>query len=188
MNAASVFSQASLVVQPEIVPRAMWGKKLGPKGEPMFRPVKGSWYAHMHKPRIGASVVVPILSCPACAGLLFLSHRPETARVLGGWMGRVVPVAHSISLVGKVSPDLKCSQPRCGFHRTVYLDKWDRLRPLYCTAYTEGSNPEIQFAYSHATSMKEARFHLGAGRFNVISVGRAIGFKFDEVKNKLSAD
>jgi hypothetical protein len=188
MMAATVHSQASIVVDPEVIPRATWGRQVGPRGEPMFRPIRGTWYAAMYKPRVGASIVVPMMSCPSCAGMLFLSHRADTARILGSWMGRIVPVAHSIALTGKVAPDLRCSQPRCGFHRTVYLDKWDRLRPLYCTAYVEGSNPEIKFAYSHATSQKEARFHLGKGNYHVLSVGRAVGFKFDEKKNKLTAD
>lgn len=183
MNAvATIQGNASVVVRPLALARAMWPRQDGPSG-PGFRPIRGTWYAHLDKSG-PTSIVVPMLSCPSCAGLLFVVHSQPTARILGRMMKTIVPVAHSVSTEGKVSPDIKCMHKGCNFHRTVYLDKWDRLRPLYCIAFTEGRGIDVQFAFSHAVSQKEARVHLGAGNFNIIGIGRAVGFLFDEKTRK----
>jgi hypothetical protein len=184
---ATLHSNAAIVVRPIVLARAMWARSPMPGGLGL-KPIKGTWFAHMDKSGGGASVVLPMISCPSCAKMLFLTPTQETARVLGRMLQTIVPVAHSIDTVGKVSPDIRCAHPGCSFHRTVYLDKWDRLRPLYVTAYTEGVSPDLKFAYSHAASQKEARFHLGSGDFNIISVGRAVGVLFDEKTGKVSTD
>jgi hypothetical protein len=184
---AFVHSNAAVIVRPVVLPRAVWPRKSSPGGLSLS-PVPGTWYAFEDKgdgPR-GTIVrpLIPMISCPACAGLLFLSHTPEGARALGRMVKAVVPIAHRISHEGKVAPDIKCTHGTCSFHRTVYLDKWDKTRPLYCAAYCEGRDPEIKFCYSHATSPAEARLHLGPGDFTIVGIARAIGFAFDEKTRK----
>jgi hypothetical protein len=180
---ASVYAQASIVIHPIALERAVWQRQRGLAGLGL-KPIKGTWYALTEKRGFNSSVIVPIISCPSCAGLLFISNKPEAAQVIGRMVGHIVPVAHAVDLKGKIAPDIRCMHDGCSFHRTVYLDKWDRLRPLYCTAYTRDSSIDIEFAFSHAASAKEARFHLGAGNFNIIGVGRAVGFLFDEKARK----
>ena len=184
---ATVFTNASLVVRPLVLERAMWPRSRSEEGVG-FRPIKGTWYAYTEKRGYNSSIVVPLVSCPSCAGLLFLSPSQEVARTLGRLFGRIVPVAHRIDEVGKVSPDIKCMHAKCSFHRTLYLDKWNNLRPLYVTAFTEGAGIDVKFAYSHAASRKEALFHLGAGNHKVIEVGRAVGYMYDEATGKVTAD
>ena len=183
MNAVTTIQgNAAVVVRPLVLARAMWPRQDAPGGVG-FRPMKGTCYAYLDKAG-PTSIVVPMISCPSCAGLLFIVHTQETARILGRMMRTIVPVAHRVDTVGKVAPDIRCMHKGCNFHRTMYLDKWDRLRPLYSIAYTEGRDIDIKFAFSHAASQREARVHLGTGNFNIIGIGRAVGFLFDEKTRK----
>lgn len=194
-QAVSIQSTASVVVEPLVLRRARWPRVVTERG-PSFRTIPDTWYAHIEKRGFNSSVVLPIICCPRCKKMSFLVHTQDAAAAFTRMTGSPVPVTHRISPVGEVkvlngkdrSGDVMCPHTGCGLHRHVYLDQWDKLRPLYCTAYVEGSSPEVRFAYSHASSTKEARFHLGAGKFQVISVGRAIGFLYDEAKKTMTAD
>jgi hypothetical protein len=194
-QAISIQSAASVVVEPLVLRRAKWPRVMTARG-PSFRTIPDTWYAHIEKRGFNSSVVLPIVCCPRCKKMFFLIHTQDASQAFTRMTGAPVPVTHRISPIGEVkvlngkdrSGDVVCPHPGCGLHRHVYLDQWDKLRPLYVAAYTEGSSVEVKFAYSHATSMAEARYHLGAGKFNVISVGRAVGFLFDEKTNKTSAD
>lgn len=156
----------------------------------MVNPVKGTWYGHVLRGKGPLDVaVVPMLSCPNCGGICGISHTPEAAKHWRVWLGaRDMPICHDVDYLGKLSPDLMCKHGRCDFHRTVYLDRWNKHKALFCLAYTEGRGTEIKFAYSHAMDAKEARFHLGRGNYNIIAGGPAVGFHFDERKNRLTAD
>lgn len=186
-QSASIIGNASVVVRPLVLERALWPSKAGGPGALALRPIPGTWHAHMDKSG-HTSVVVPLVSCPACGGMLFIVPSQDTARVLGRMMGRIVPVAHKVSIEGKVSPDVRCMHGKCSFHKTLYLDKWDRLRPLYATAYVRDGSHKIEISYSHASSQKEARFHLGALKCKILGIGRAIGFFVDETTGRVTAD
>ena len=194
MNAVTVRSATSLVVEPLVLRRAMWPKVMTDRG-PSFRPVPGSWYAHVEKRGYGASVVLPIVACPKCSKHFFLVHTAPASEAFTRMTGTPVPVTHRISPVGEVKVlatgrreegDVEC--PHCGMHRHLYLDQWNKLRPLYCIAYIEGGQPPVQFAYSHASSRKEALFHFGGRKVQVIDVGRAVGMLFDEVRKTFQAE
>jgi len=192
--AATVRSSASLVVEPLVLRRAMWPRLMTDRG-PSFRPIPGTWYAHIEKHGYGASVVLPIVSCSKCTKIFFLVHTAPASEAFTRMTGAAVPVTHRISPIGEVrvlrgkeaEGDVEC--PHCGLHRHLYLDQWNRLRPLYCTAYVrEGTVAPVLFMYSHASTAKEARFHMGAVRHQVIAVGRAVGFLFDEKKRTFQAE
>src|SRR5271166_3850807 len=106
---AQVHSQASIDVRSIVLPRAQWETSRTPEGQPAFLPQKGTWYGYVIRGRIPSDVtVVPMIGCPSCGGALFLSHSPGAARFLSKMLGAIVPVAHRIDHLGKVSPDLLC--------------------------------------------------------------------------------
>lgn len=194
MNAATVQSSSSLVVEPLVLRRAKWPKVATERG-PSFRPVPDSWYPHIEKRGYNSSVVLPIVCCPKCSKIFFLVHTQLAAESFSKMTGASMPVTHAISHVGEVTVlgdkrgDVQCPHTGCGLHRHLYLDQWDKLRPLYCTAYVDaGTVAPVKFAYSHATTVKEAMFHFGSRRVNIVSVGRAVGFLYDEATKKISAD
>lgn len=106
-------------------------------------------------------------------------------------VGQRVPEAHAVDSLGKVSPDLVCTHGRCDFHRKVYLDRWQKTKPLFALAYvnlSKGEHGAIEIAYSHSVDVREARHHLGRGNFRVIAGGPAIGFFVDEKTGRVTAD
>lgn len=196
MNTApeyKVHASASIQVRALVLPRAQWETEVAMQGR-AYTPVRGTWCAHVERGRNAHDVtVVAMIACPSCGGLTYLSHSREAARILGRWMGGVqVPVAHSVDHLGKVSPDILCKHGRCDFHRTVYLDRWNKTKALFAIAYVDDRLPEgkrkIEIAYSHAVDTKEARFHLGPGKFRVIAGGPAIGFFVDVKTGRMTAD
>jgi hypothetical protein len=189
---ATLHSRASLNVRAIVLPRAQWESERTPNGQIAWKPKKGTWYGHVVR---GATrydvIVVPMIGCPGCGKISFLSHAPGAAKVLAKMTGMPIPVAHSIDSLGRVSPDVKCGHGRCDFLRKVYLDRWNKTKALYAIAYVnldKGQHGEIEIAYSHAIDAKEARFHLGLGNFRIIGAGPAIGFFVDEKTGRMTTD
>lgn len=189
---AVVHTQASLTVRAAVLPRATWETEIGGDGRMTFRPKKGTWHGHIVR---GSSrfdrITVPMIACPSCAGVLFLSPSPEAARALSKMLGVAVPQAHRIDSLGKVTPDVLCKHGRCDFHRKVYLDRYRDSKPLYACAYVNldaGQHGAIEIAYSHARTATEARHHLGRGNYRVIGAGPAIGFFVNEQTGRVTTD
>jgi len=193
---ATTHSSASLQVRALVLPRARWQitqpwAMERARNDLQFRPVKGTWYGHVIRGKAAHDVaVLAIVGCPSCGRALFLTHSPEAASFLKKALRLPVPVAHSIDHLGKVTPDLQCKHAGCSFHRKVYLDRWNKTKPLFAIAYVDMSKKrqEIEIAYSHAIDAKEARFHLGPGNYSVIAAGPAIGFHYNEKTNRLTAE
>jgi hypothetical protein len=193
MNEASpsfeIHQTASIAVRPVVLPRAYWPSSTTIGGRGVV-PQKGTWYGHVSRGTSDLSTtVVAMISCPACGGLNILTHSEAAAKAVGKMLGRpVVPVAHQIDSTGRVSPDLLCMHGSCDFHRTVYLDRWNKTKPLYAIVYTRGPHGRIEIAYAHAVDQKEARLHLGAGDYRIIDIAPAIGFFVDEKTGRMTAD
>ena len=191
-SAAIVHEQASIDIRSIVLPRAVWERARTPEGL-MLKPEKGTWYAHVVRGRSAHDVtILPMIACPACGGLLYLSHTKETAKVLGAMLGRPGPVAHSIDYLGKVSPDILCRHGRCDFHRRVVLDRWNKTKALYAVAYVDslgGGHGRIQIDYCHAVDRKEALFHFArAKNRRLIDAGPAVGFFVNEQTGRVTAD
>ena len=191
---ATIHARASLQVRALIFARATWPTERTPSGHFGFRPQKGTWHAYVDRGAKAAGIlptILPVLACPSCGGLLWLSPSEAAAKALRRMTGAPVPVAHQIDPMGRVAPDLRCQHGRCDFHRKVYLDRWNKTKPLYATAYVnldKGEHGEIEIAYSHAMTPREARMHLGAGNYRVLGSGRAVGFFVDEKTGRVTAD
>ena len=188
----TVHSQASIDVRTIVLPRANWERARTPQGAAL-RPQKGTWYPHVVRGRSAHDVtIVPLLGCPKCGGLLYLSHTPATAKALGVILGAEGPVAHSIDTLGRVSPDILCRHDHCGFHRRVILDRWNKTKALYAVAYVDSSKGEhgqIQIDYCHATDRKEALFHFAKSQSRrLIDAGPAVGFFVNEKTGRVTAD
>jgi hypothetical protein len=181
-----VHASASLEVQAHVLRRAEWASERVIGRGDALTPIPDTWYGHKVRGRAAHDfVLVAMIACPKCGGMNILSHSPEAARAISAMTGRAVPpVAQQIDHLGKVSPDFRCMHPGCGFHRKVYLDRWNKTKPLYACAFIDMKLPvkqrKIEIAYSHAIDAREARFHLGPGKFHVIATGPAIGFHVDE--------
>jgi hypothetical protein len=185
-----IHSRASIDIRTVVLPRAKWESTRTADGRLALVPQKGTWHARIVR-SAHASTVIPMIGCPACGGLLLISHTEMTARELRLMTGMPVPVAHSIDHLGRISPDILCRHGRCDFHRKVYLDRWNKTKPLYAIAYINmaaGEHGEIEIAYSHSIDVKEARMHLGFGNFKIIGAGPAIGFFLDEKTGRLTAE
>jgi hypothetical protein len=195
IDTAEITSAPSLQVRPVVVERAVWKvlKKKDPSGKTQigFDHVKGTWFPLVVKLSKIETVVVPILSCPACGMLLFISTQ-KSHRGLMHLLGHAVPIVHQVSKEGLISPDIVCDvkgQRRCSFHRKVYLDRWSNQKPLYVIAYVDvAKSPEILFDYCHASNRTEAGFHFGPRKVHVIDVGRAVGYLYDEKNKTATAD
>lgn len=191
---ATVHTQTSINVRSVVLPRAQWDHEMvpGPGGAPRLAvsPQKGTWYGHVVRGKSAHDVVVvALLACPACGGLLFLSHSKEAAHAVRGLTGMPVPVAHQVNHLGKVAPDIRCQHQGCGFHRRVYLDRWLKTKALYAIAYVEGDHGSILIDYTHAVDRREARFHFGPRRdVRIIDMAPAIGHFLDERTGRLTAD
>jgi hypothetical protein len=139
----------------------------------------------------------------ARGNLLALKGAPETWTDLADWkekpawllaaiscpkckMPSVLSRAiHTIGKMGRVSPDFLCTQRplnyggyECRFHRTIYLDHWNK-KPLYAVAYEERKSDgkwTANIEYCHASTPAEARFHIGPGNYKIVAIGRAIGY------------
>lgn len=185
--ASTVHSQASINVRAVVLPRAKWDTAQTAKGL-AFLPQKGTWYGHVI--RDGHDVnVVAMIACPNCGGTLYLSHDQAAAKALRRMTGMPVPVAHTINHLGMVSPDVLCQHGRCDFHRKVYLDRWNKTKPLYAIAYIEGEHGEIKIDYCHAIDRREARLHFGPRRnVRIIDIGPAVGFFVNERTGRITAD
>lgn len=195
--AASPSAFVSINPAAVVMGRAKW--KTDPStGAPV--PEKGTWY-RFHGERAGSSVVIPMFGCPNCGRINFIVSDREQAEVLAGlsskdetgkarhWFeGKIM--LRQISRVGKVTPDVHCGGPGCGFFRAVYLDRWQDEKPLWCVAYIEGPNPRLIFDYTHAVNEREAAIQIGAfiGNKKIIASGPAVGFKVDEKTGAYSAD
>lgn len=199
--ATTIHSHASIDVRTEVISRAQWPRVSTPDGRVAYEPVKGTWYGQVVRGRERHAVtVIAMISCPSCAKLLMLSHSVQAARALRAMTGMVVPVAHQIDYLGKVSPDLRCTHGSCGFHRKVYLDRWNKTKPLFALAYVDlskGEHGEIEIAYSHSIDTREAMFHLGkTGKsIRVLTdakgrpvAGPAVGIYIDEKTGRITAD
>jgi hypothetical protein len=195
---ATVHTHAAITIGSVVLRRAKWETARDESGRIGVAPQKGTWYGHIVRGRNKHdSIVVPMVGCPACGGALFLSHSADCAAALSLLLGIRVPVAHRIDGLGKVSPDLLCQRQghgggQCDFHRKVYLDRWNKTKPLYAIAYVnraaERGRGAIEIAYSHALNAREARFHLGRGEFDVIGAGPAIGFFVDEKTGRVTVE
>ncbi len=132
-----------------------------------FKPVPKSWCKPWDE--LGLAIgVFALISCPNCHKVLSLAH-PE----------------FKVNKYGLVSPGISCHHCK-SFNCEIYLDKWNRDKTLYAVAYTVGRKFRIE--YCHASTQLEARFHLGPGKYNIIAVGRAVGFRVtDEKKGTLEA-
>lgn len=188
----SVTAQASLDVQACVLPRAQWETSTSYDGRVSIRPEKGTWYGHVVRGTAAHDVVaIPMLDCPSCGKLLMLSHTEDAAKAIG----RLFKVpsfrpVHKVNHLGKVSPDIRCMHPGCSFHRTVYLDRWLKTKPLYACAYIRTGGKRIEIDYSHAIDRKEALFHMGfkKGEVKVIATGPAVGFFVDERTGRITAE
>jgi hypothetical protein len=192
-DTAEINSAPSLQVRPIVVERAVWKvikKQVNGKTSLGFESVKGTWFPFLVRLNKLETVAVPIVSCPACGMLLMLSTQ-KSQRGLMHILGHAVPVVHSVSREGLISPDVRCDTSgsrKCSFHRKVYLDRWSNQKPLYVIAYTEARSPEILFDYCHAANRAEAGLHFGPRKVNVIDVGRAVGYLYDEKNKTATAD
>ena len=186
---STIHSQASIDVRAIALPRAKWEIAVSPDGRLACQPEKGTWCAHIVRGRSAHEViVVPMIACPSCNGLLMLTPSRGAAKVATRLLHMPVPIAHHIDHLGKVSPDIRCQHGRCSFHRKVYLDRWNKTKALFAIAYTRGAHGEIEIAYSHAIDSREARMHLGTGDFRIIASGPAVGFFVDEKTGRMTAD
>jgi len=182
-------SRASIDVRALALPRAKWGVQIASDGRLACAPEKGTWYGHIVRGRSAHEViVVPMLACPSCNGLLILTPSVGAAKIASKMLGLPVPVAHNINHLGRVLPDIKCTRPRCSFHRKVFLDRWNKTKALWAIAYTRGERGEIEIAHCHAVDAREARVHLGPGDFRIIGSGPAVGFFVDEKTGKVTAE
>jgi hypothetical protein len=116
--------------------------------------------------------MLALVCCPNCRGVMALARGVHA----------VDPVT------GRVRPDL--IHKKCGFHRRVHLDRWNR-KPLYaCAIERRGRDgryhPEV--TYCSADTQDEARFHLGLGDYRIVAVGRAIGFFASKDGREVGAD
>jgi hypothetical protein len=198
--ATTIHSNASINIGTVVLPRARWNRAPTPDGRIAYEPIKGTWYGQVIRGRERHAVtVIAIISCPSCGKLLMLSHSPDAARGLRAMTGMQVPVAHQIDYQGKVSPDVRCMHKPCEFHRKVYLDRWNKTKPLYAIAYVDlakGEHGEIEISYCHAIDPKEALFHFQHGRNVRIltlpngrpAIGPAISFYVDEKTGRITAD
>ncbi len=184
MNAAvEIQTHASLNARPIALARATWEIEETARGRAV-RPVKATWTVQKIR-----GAIVPLIGCPNCGGLTMLVTRDMVEKgVVTGVGARKV---HEIDRYGKVTPDVKCmggTSPGgpCDFHRTVYLDKWNRLKPLYAVAYTKPGSLKIEIAYCHASNQREARIHLGHEKIRLIAIGPAVGFFVDEATGKVT--
>jgi len=195
----TIHTAASITIDTVVLPRADWKVEMTTQGL-SIGPEKGSWYPHIVRGRARHDVtVVPMIGCPACGKLIMISHTHAVARWIGAMHPRKirVPVAHAVNHLGKVSPDIQCMHMGCSFHRRVYLDRWNKTKPLYAVAYfdlTKGGElgGEIAIDYCHAIDRREAlnQFGLGARRnVRIIDAGPALGFYVKDKEGKrLSAD
>ena len=182
-----VHSTSSIIVRPIVLRRAEWAtheRAVGPTVIP------GTWYAHVVRGRDAWDVaVIPFIGCPLCGKKNVLVHNEQAAAIVARGIGQpVVPVTHTNDHLGKVSPDVMCMTPGCSFHRQVYLDRWNKTKPLYAIAYTRGQSTKIEIAYSHSIDAREARIHLGVGDYNIIGAGPAIGFFVNERTGRMTTD
>ena len=189
---ATIDTRASIDIRSVVLPRANWERVKTPNGVAV-RPQKGTWYAHVVRGTAAHDVtIIPMIACPACGGLVYLSHTLETAKALGAMLGRPGPVAHSIDRIGRVSPDVMCRHGRCAFHRRVILDRWNKTKALYAVAYVDslgGGHGRIQIDYCHAVDRKEALFHFARGKNRrLIDAGPAVGFFVNEQTGRVTAD
>jgi hypothetical protein len=189
---STVHSRASIDVRAIALPRAGWETDyIG--GRLSVKPQKATWYGHVVRGKSAHDVtVLPMIGCPSCGGVLFISHTPETAKALGQLLGMKVPVAHRVDSLGKVSPDILCQHGRCDFHRRVYLDKWNKTKQLWAIAYIDADSV-IKIDYCHAVDRREAAHHYAAStalrkgcRF--IDAGPAVGFYVNEKTGRVTAD
>lgn len=201
MNTAPQEATASISRVSSVDPRAVvlerrtWKTMRDGSGHLLgIEPEKSTWHGLLHRDPHGTTVI-PLIGCPSCGGVLAIPHTGKGAAVLRALLNLPVPAAHSIDSFGKVSPDVQCRHVRgdhaCGFHRRVYLDRWNKTKPLYAIAYIDLSKKgreEILIAYSHAVDAREARLHLGKGNFDIVGVGPAIGFHVDERTGKVSVE
>jgi hypothetical protein len=189
---AVVHSRASIDVRAMVLPRAQWETEYSSDGRLAFKPQKGTWYGHVVRGKSAHDItVIAMVSCPSCGGLLCLAHSADAAKHLSRMLGKPIPVAHSIDHLGRVSPDAMCGYGRCDFHRRIYLDRWNKTKPLFAIAYvnlSRGEHGKIEIAYSHSIDAREARLHLGAGNFRIIASGLALGFFVDETTGRVTAD
>ncbi len=201
---STVHSSASLNIHAIVLPRALWETKMTDRGLGIV-PQKGTWYAHVLRGKSAHDVkILPMIGCPNCGGLLYVVHTDDAAAGLRQMTGGRIPVSvtHQVNHLGLVRDrrggDLLCMHGRCDFHRRVYLDRWNKTKPLYAIAYVEGvghtqdevARGEIKVDYCHAVDRKEALNHFGARRnVRVIDAGPAVGFFVkDKEGKKLSAD
>ena len=191
-----VHTRAALSTRAAILPRAAWHVSSAPDGTPAFTrsaeggPVpKGTWFAWILRKRDGGSVVMPLVSCPVCGGLIRL-HTDKSTPIYRIAYGKPdLPVVHKIEANGKVSPDIMCMSGRCDFHRTAYLDRWSRTKPLWAIAYVEGPHGIIKIDYTNAVNKKEALFMFGVRpNVRIIDAGLAIGFFVNEKTGRVTAD
>lgn len=189
----TVHSRASIDVRAVVLPRAGWAYEYI-NGRLSVTPQRNTWYGHVIRGKAAHDfTIIPMIGCPACGGLLMLSHTPEAAKAISSLHGGVrVPVSHRIDHLGKVSPDVLCEHERCEFHRRVYLDKWNKTKALWAIAYVNEKN-EIKVDYCHAADRREAAYHYAgsvSGRkgCRFIDTGPAVGFFVDERTGRITAD
>lgn len=160
----------------EVLRRADWDLVDG--APPAVRPERGTWCAFKGPTPPGAieAPILPLIGCPSCGGLLVLVPSLGALRLLGLDRVGVGRPIHEIDHLGRVHIDVFCKAP-CEFRRVVLLDKWNKLKPLYATIVKRAGHDRLETVYSHASSVAEARRHLGLkADEKIIETARAIGF------------
>lgn len=151
--------------------------------------------------RSGSSVIVPMIACPRCEGIMFIFPDQEAVEAIAErYTARgLTPPDMKISKVdrlGKVTPDIQCGgttpngEARCGWSGTVYLDRWQDEKPLWCVAYVEGGSTKLELIYSHSINAAEAAFNLppvGPRGRHIIASAPAVGFKVNEATGVYTA-
>jgi len=117
--------------------------------------IPGTWTL---PPEGTSSAILALLCCPNCGSNLLLHSS-----------------IHQIDSLGKMDHELRCNH--CSLICITYLDEWNK-KPLYACAIEVDGVPQIH--YVHATSIEEARIHLGPIRhkrsYRIVGIARAIGF------------
>lgn len=113
--------------------------------------------------------------CPEVDRVLALVGCPKCGKANG-----LVESVHSVTSTGEVQPRFQCAE--CDFARGIYLDRWNKRKPLYAIAIERRAGNRIvaEMHYAHASNEREARFHLGPGNYRVVAVAPAVGYHAED--------
>ena len=168
---ASVIGSASV---PEYVFRRVdaWQTKETEFGS-AFLGEPGTW---IHPPAGSKHTsLLALLCCPGCHEIRALDSRIHEINHLGHIE---VPGSRGFVCDGRSE-----RERRCFFTRDAYLDEWLKRKPLYCIVTVR--HQVFEKHYMHAATSTEARQHLGPGDYDIVAVGRAIGFFVEDTKGMI---